>query len=100
MMVEAGESRQGRIGGNDENQHVRVGDDGENKQKQMVMVEVGGSKQVRTSDDGKVGGNSQLGTSGDSGSRQEQAAIAKLGGNKTSMVKVMMKQTTKQTQTK
>ncbi len=100
MMVEAGESRQARIGGNDENQHVRVGDDGENKQKQMVMVEVGGSKQVRTSDDGKVGGNSQLGTSGDSGSRQEQAAIAKLGGNKTSMVKVMMKQTTKQTQTK
>ncbi len=64
------------------------------------MVEIGGSRQVKTSDDGEVGGNRQVGTSGDSGSRWEQAVIAKLGGNKALMVKVMMKQTTKQTQKK
>ncbi len=30
-MVEAGESRQARIGDNDENWHVKVSDDGESK---------------------------------------------------------------------
>ncbi len=48
---------------------------------QTTMVEIGESKQVKTSDDG--------------GSRWEQMAMAKVGGNKAPMVEAMMKEVTK-----